>query len=140
MSAAKLPVTSAELKATIAEAERQFLASTLALGEALVVQRAMPDRAIGPEQDAVDAARRRVEQLKVMLPVVEAAEAAALEETRSALDVDRQRQLARAMKDLLRQAMHFSASYSNAASAFRRMAKAGADVTGLLSDAQRKQG
>jgi hypothetical protein len=135
-----LGVSSAELKATITEAERDHAAAAVALGEALVVQRAMPDRDVAPEQAAVDAARRRVEQLRVMLPIVERAETEALEATRATVDADRRKQLARVLRDLLQQAIRFSVGYQNAASAFRRMVQAGGEAERLLSDAQRRQG
>ena len=135
-----LGVTSAELKATIAEAENQHLAAALQLGEALVVQRAMPDRDVASKQAAVDAAQNRLAQLRLMLPIVERAEADALEAARTALDGDCQRQLARHLAALLKAGMQFSVHYQNAASAFRRMVQAGEECSRLLSDQQRRVG
>jgi hypothetical protein len=100
----------------------------------------MPDRDVGGEQAAVEAARQRVEHLRAMLPVIEKAEQEALAATRATLDADRRKQLARAMRELLKQAIHFAAAYANSASAFRRMCQAGADAELLLSDAQRRTG
>jgi hypothetical protein len=135
-----LGVSSEELRGAIAEAENQHLAAALQLGEALVVQRVMPDRDVAPEQAAVEAARQRVEQFRVMLPIIERAEAEALEATRATLDADRRKQLARVLRDLLQQAIRFSAGYQNAASAFRRMCQAGEECSRLLSDQQRRVG
>jgi hypothetical protein len=142
MSAARkaLGVTGAEVRAGIEQAEHDALTASLELGEALVVARALPDRDTSPEQAAVEAARQRLEHLRAMLPVVEKAEAEALETARTTLDADRRKLLARAMRELLKQAIHFAAAYANSASAFRRMCKAGADAELLLSDAQRRTG
>jgi hypothetical protein len=62
MGASKKPAlpTAAEVRAQINEAEQELRATNAALGEALFVKAAVPDRDVGPEQDAVDAARQRV--------------------------------------------------------------------------------
>ena len=123
--AGRLGVSSAEVRASIEQAEHDVLAASLALGEALLVARALPDRDTSPEQAAVETARQRLEHLRAMLPVVEKAEAEALETARATLDADRRRQLQKAMRELLRHSMQFSVHYQNAASAFRRMCQAG---------------
>jgi hypothetical protein len=68
MGAIKTP-TAADVKVLLGDAARAVLAATIALGEALVVQQSIPDRDVSPEQDALHAARQRVDQLKAMLPV-----------------------------------------------------------------------
>jgi hypothetical protein len=142
MSAIKKPAlpTAAEVRSRLGDAERAFLSATIALGEALVVQQSLPDRDVSPEQDAVDAARQRVEQLKAMLPVIEELEAAALAGTRATLADDQRRGLERALRDLLKHSMSFSVHYSNAASAFKRMASSGAAASRLLFDHQKRVG
>lgn len=130
--------TAAEVRAKITDAERAFLAATIALGEALVVQAALPDRDVSPEQDAVNSAQCAVGQLKSMLPIVERMEAEALEGTRARVQDDRRKQLEKAMKALLQQAMHFSANYANAASSYRRMVQAGVGANKLLFDAPKR--
>jgi hypothetical protein len=139
MSAIHKPTlpTAAELQARLGDAERAFLAATIALGEALVVQQSLPDRDVSPEQDAVDAARRTVDQLKAMLPVIEQKEAAALAGTRAKLGDDQRRRLEKALRDLLKHSMSFSAHFQNAASSFRRMCQAGEEASRLLFNVHR---
>jgi DNA primase len=139
MTAIKKPPgmpTAAEVRAKIDAAERAFLMATVALGEALVVQIAMPDRDVSAEQAAVDAARRTVDQLKAMLPIVERVEAEALAATRAALADDQRRQLQRELPLLLKHAMAFSAHYANSVSAFRRMVRSGEAILSLLNPSQ----
>jgi hypothetical protein len=142
MSAIHKPTlpTAAELQARLGDAERAFLAATIALGEALVVQQSLPDRDVSPEQDAVDAARRTVDQLKAMLPVIEELEAAALAGTRATLADDQRRGLERSLRDLLKHSTAFSIHYQNAASAFKRMTAAGAAASRLLFDHHHRVG
>jgi hypothetical protein len=83
--------TAAEVRAKIVDAERAFLSSTIALGEALVVQFAIPDRDVSAEQAAVDAAKLSVIQLKAMRPIIEKVEAAALAGTRAMLAADQRK-------------------------------------------------
>jgi hypothetical protein len=131
--------TAAEVRAKIEDAERAFLAATIALGEAMVVRQTYPDRDLTPEQDAVHSARQTVDQLKSMLPVVEELEKAALAGTRSKLAEDQRRLLEKALKDLLRNSIVFSTSYQNLVSSFRRMVSSGSEVSHLLFDVHRAQ-
>ena len=85
----------------------------------------------------MDAARRRVEELNLLLPLVERAEAEALAETRAKLDEERRKRLSRALRELLKHSLSFSAHYKNAASAFKRMTAAGNEAARLLPDEQR---
>ena len=85
----------------------------------------------------MDAARRRVEELNLLLAMIERAEAEALAETRARLADEQRKRLERALRDLLKHSMQFSAAYTNAASAFRRMTAAGNEAARLLPDAQR---
>ena len=62
------------------------------------------------------AARRRVEELELVLPVIERAEAEALAATRAQLDQERRRRLERELRALVTEAMRFTAHYANAAS------------------------
>ena len=140
MSAASKQPSIASLKETLAQAELAEAAAKLALGQALVDALANPARGTKPEQEALDAARQHAEQLRLLLPIMQARQADELEETRKRLDADRQRQLARELKVLLRHAMAFSTGYQNATSAFRRLVAAGAACERLLSDAQRRSG
>src|SRR5215471_17835865 len=104
-----LGVTSAELRAGIEQAEKLHLAAAVALGEALVVAQTIQDCDTSAEQAAVSAARQRVENFRAMLPIVEQAEKEALEAARATLNADRRKQLARVLRDLLQQAIRFSA-------------------------------
>ena len=139
MKAPQAP-TVAEVRALLEQAERDHLAAAAALGEALIVQQALPSRDVSFEQGAVEAARLRVEALKVMLPLVEKAEADALAEVRAKLANEQHKRQERALNDLIKQALHFSVSYQNAASAFRRMVKAGDEASNLLSEKQKVVG
>jgi hypothetical protein len=140
MNGSKKPAlpTAAEIRAQIVQAEPALNAANAALGEALFAKVVLPDRDVGPEQAAVDAARQHIDQLQAMLPFVERAEAQALAETRARLAEEQRRRLERALRDLLKHSMHFSAHYQNAASAFRRMTAAGAEATRLLFGAQKE--
>jgi hypothetical protein len=140
MTAPAKKTTAAEIRAQIEHAEESFHAVTVALGEALVVQLAVPDRDVSGEQAAVDAARLRVSQLKAMLPLFERAEAEALAATRAKLAEEQRKLLERALRDLLKHSLSFSVHYQNAASAFRRMTAAGDNAARLLFEPQRRQG
>jgi hypothetical protein len=122
MSTTKKPTlpTPVEIRAQIDEAQQALLAATTDLGEALFVKAAVPDRDAGPEQAAVEAARRRIEQLNAMLPIVEKAEAQALEAARAKLAEEQRRRMAKELKGLVIAALQFSAAYQNAVSAWRR--------------------
>jgi predicted nucleic acid-binding Zn-ribbon protein len=130
--------TAAEIRAEIDQADQELLAAQAALGEALFTKAGMPDRDVGAEQAAVDAARQRIDQFKAMLPVIERVEAQALAETRAKLAEEQRKRLARALRDLLKHSMSFSAHYQNAASAFRRMTAAGNEAARLLFDGQKQ--
>jgi hypothetical protein len=140
MSASKKPAlpTAAEVHAQINEAEQELTAANAALGEALFAKVAVPDRDVGPEHDAVNAARRRIDGLQAGLPLIERAEAQALAETRARLAEEQRKRLERALGALLKHSMYFSVHYQNAASAFRRMSAAGAEAARLLFDAQKE--
>lgn len=133
----KLP-TSADVRAQIDAAEHDVLAATVAFGEALVVQAAVPDREVATEQAAVDQARQRVEQLKLMLPIIERAEAAALEETRARLADEQRKRLAKELENLLKQAMSLAAHQANAVSAWHRLVSAGEACERFLFDQHRR--
>ena len=75
--------------------------------------RALPDRDVSPERDAVAAALQRVEALKVLLPRIEQAEEAQLAEVRAKLDADRDRKLRKSLAELHKQSLHLTAAYSN---------------------------
>jgi hypothetical protein len=63
--------TAAEIRAQIVQAEEALLTANRALGEALFAKVAAPEgRDVGPEQAAVDAGRRTIDQLQAMLPFV----------------------------------------------------------------------
>src|SRR5205085_6155397 len=94
--------TAAEVCAQIDQAEQEVVAACAALGEALFIKAAVPDRDVGPEQAAVDAARQRIGQLNAMLPIVENAERAAHDETRAKLAAEHRRHMAKELKDLVR--------------------------------------
>jgi hypothetical protein len=114
------PATAAEIRAQIEEAQQQLTAATAAPGEALFLKVAEPDRDVSPEQDAVDAARQRIGQLHAMLPIVENAEQAALDETRAKLAEEKRRRLAKELEGLIKPVLQFSVAYQNAVSAWRR--------------------
>ena len=109
MSAAKKPAlpTAAEVRDQIKRAEHALNAANSALGQALFAKAVLPDRDVGPEQAAVDAARQRIGQLNAMLPVIERVEAQALAETRAKLAEEQRKRLARALRDLLRRMPQF---------------------------------
>jgi hypothetical protein len=135
----KVALTAAEIRAQIAAAEQAHLAATLALGEALVVKAALPDRDVSREQAAVGAARQRADQLRAMLPILEKAEAAALEETRARLAAEQRKKLEKELQRLLREALSFATHQANAVSAWKRLVAAGEAASKLLFDNQRPQ-
>jgi hypothetical protein len=140
MSASKKPAlpTAVEIRAQIDEAEQELTAANAALGEALFAKVAVPDRDVGPEHDAVNAARRRIDGLQAVLPLMARAEAQALAETRARLAEEQRKRLERALGALLKHSMYFSVHYQNAASAFRRMTAAGTEAARLLFDGQKQ--
>jgi hypothetical protein len=142
MSTKKPPVrpTVAEMQAAIAEAESVVLRAQIELGEALVVQVAIPDRDVTAEEAALAKAKTRVEQLKAMLPIVAKAEAKALEEMRSKLADAQRKRLEKELQNLVKQAMHFAAHQANALSAWHRLLGAGAAAERLLFDHHRRSG
>jgi hypothetical protein len=112
--------TAAEIQAEIDGAQQDLLAANRALGEALFAKAGEPDRDVGPEQDALEAARRTIDQLSALLPIVENAERVALDETRAKLAAEQMRRMAKELKGLITSALQFSAAYQNAVSAWRR--------------------
>jgi hypothetical protein len=126
-------MTSTEVHERLAVADRIHLSATRELGEALVA-----GRDASAEQAAVNAANQQVAGLMAMLPIIKQAEQAALAETKDRVAGDRRKQLEKAMKALLQQALHFSANYANAASSYRRMVQAGVDANKLLFDAPKR--
>jgi hypothetical protein len=139
MAAPKMP-SAAEVRRQIAEAENAVLQEVVRLGEALVIRAVTPDRSVDAEEAELAVARARVEQLKAMLPIVEKIETDAVVAARAKLAEEQRRRLERELRDLAKAAMQFSVYQQNAASAFRRLVKAGTEATGVLNAAQKQIG
>jgi hypothetical protein len=132
--------TAAEIKAEIDRAEKDLLAANRALGEALFAKAGEPDRDLGPEQDALEAARRTIDQLSALLPIVENAERAALDETRAKLAEEKRRRLAKELEGLIKPVLQFSVAYQNAVSAWRRACDVIDRARALLPAEMRRHG
>src|SRR5262245_57577406 len=118
--------TPAEIKAQIAEAEERVSQATGRFAQLAFEKIGNPVMDTGPDLAELEDARAELGSLQAALVIAEQLEAEALEETRARLVATQSRNLSKALQELVKHSMAFSAYQQNAASAWRRMTRAGA--------------